>query len=339
MKSKGKAQRITKGRLKRIEQKSLPSSIPTNDGQLLVQVFVEGYEDVAFWRSIFDHFTSPKARFEISVPTRRDLPKGKKVLLNMISNSSPTLLLCVDSDFDYIFGDTTPQSCEVNFSPYMFHTYTYATENYLCYAPSLHNVCVKATKVDYKIFDFESFMARYSQIIYPLFLWYTYSAKYSQDEHLVTLQEFKNHVKLNYLEIEGNGESTLQWVERNVNRAVSRLESDYPEHTEKIEPHAQELMMIGITPCQTYMFMHGHTLMDNVVMVCLNSVCEKLRQIAISRIASSSKEGTALQNEISNYKNTQRSIRDVLLDNVNYTDSPLYLMLHDDIQEYLTNLK
>ena len=42
----------------------------------------------------------------------------------------------------------------------MFHTYAYATENYLCYAPSLHNVCVKATKNDTRIFDFVKFMAR-----------------------------------------------------------------------------------------------------------------------------------------------------------------------------------
>ena len=40
----------------------------------------------------------------------------------------------------------------------MFHTYAYATENYLCYAPSLHNVCVRATKNDTRIFDFERFM-------------------------------------------------------------------------------------------------------------------------------------------------------------------------------------
>ncbi len=337
MKSRNKGAKTSKARLKRIEQKSLPHSLPTREDQMLVHVYVEGYEDVAFWRSIFDHFTSPNVRFEISVPTRRDLPKGKKILLNMLPESSPSLLLCVDSDFDYIFGDTTPQSRDVNLSPYMFHTYTYATENYLCYAPSLHNVCVKATKVDYKIFDFESFMVRYSQIIYPLFLWYTYSAKYSS-EHIIKLQDFKSSVKLNYLEVEGNGESTLQWVERNVARTVAHLEEEYPLEASHIASHAEDLKMIGITPCQTYMFMHGHTLMDNVVMVCLNSVCEKLRQIAISRIASSSKEGTALQNEISNFKNTQRSIRDVLLDNVNYTDSPLYQMLRRDIEEYLESI-
>ena len=151
--------------------------VKIDDGRELVHVYVEGYEDVAFWRAIFDHFDNEYLRFEISVPTREDLPKGKKVLMSMIPRSNDHLLLCVDSDFDYLFGDETPQAKEICDAEFMFHTYTYATENYLCYAPSLHNVCVKATKNDSKIFDFVEFMAEYSRRVYPLFLWYAYSAQ------------------------------------------------------------------------------------------------------------------------------------------------------------------
>ena len=55
----------------------LPKPLPANPDQRLVRVYVEGYEDVAFWRGIFDHFQNPYLRFEISVPGRGDLPKGK----------------------------------------------------------------------------------------------------------------------------------------------------------------------------------------------------------------------------------------------------------------------
>ena len=149
--------------------KELPKALPVHSSQRLVRVFVEGYEDVAFWRGVFDRFTNPYLRFEISVPSREDLPKGKKVLLGMIPQASDELLLCVDSDFDYLFHNSTEQSRELLSCDRMFHTYAYATENYLCYAPSLHNVCVRATKNDTRIFDFERFMADYSRIIYPLF--------------------------------------------------------------------------------------------------------------------------------------------------------------------------
>ena len=43
----------------------------------------------------------------------------------------------------------------------------------------------------------------------------------------------------------------------------------------------------------------------------------------------------ALKNEMSNYTNSLRSIRDVLLDNENYTSCPLYKRLKADIQHYI----
>ena len=308
--------------------------VKIDDGRELVHVYVEGYEDVAFWRAIFDHFDNEYLRFEISVPTREDLPKGKKVLMSMIPRSNDHLLLCVDSDFDYLFGDETPQAKEICDAEFMFHTYTYATENYLCYAPSLHNVCVKATKNDSKIFDFVEFMAEYSRRVYPLFLWYAYSAQIDSVS-VLPLIEFKNAVRLGYLEVENNGADTLAWLERQINRKVQRLEERYPEMASCMDEFAQRLRQRGVEPENTYLFMHGHTLMDNVVMVMLNSVCDKLRKMSVAQIQSSSKEGISLKNEMSNYMNQLRSIRDVLLDNENYTACPLYNNLRADIQNYI----
>ena len=211
-----------------------------DDGRRVVNVFVEGYEDVAFWRGIFDHFDNPYLRFEISVPKREDLPKGKKVLMTMIPQSNEELLLCVDSDFDYLFGDSTEQSAQINAAPFMFHTYTSATENYLCYAPSLHNVCVKATKNDAHIFDFEEFMAAYSRTIYPVFLWYVYSAQLSS-ESVFPLVDFKNVVRLGYLEVENNGADTLAWLERQVQRKLGRLRAEHPAMHRQMDAVAEYL--------------------------------------------------------------------------------------------------
>ena len=213
----------------------LPEILPPEDDRYLVQVYVEGYEDVAFWRGIFDHFRNPYLRFEISVPNRDDLPKGKKVLMSMLDKvDKERVLLCVDSDFDYLFAGETEQSERILNADNMFHTYTYATENYLCYAPSLRNVCVKATKNDTRIFDFVRFMAAYSEIIYPLFLWYVYSARHST-ENVFTLAEFRAAVRLGYVDIRHNGEGTLAWLQRNVERRHQALINDNPEMCEAVE--------------------------------------------------------------------------------------------------------
>ncbi|MBQ5647804.1 MAG: DUF4435 domain-containing protein [Alistipes sp.] len=331
MLEKMRAKALAKGG---VDMATLPAALAINDGKRVVRVFVEGYEDVAFWRGIFDHFTNPYLRFEISVPTRKDLPKGKKVLLSMAEQASEELLLCMDSDFDYLFDDEDEVSRQIVESPYMFHTYTYATENYLCYAPSLHNVCVKAVKNDAHIFDFERFMADYSRTIYPLFLWYAYSAS-RKTESVLPLVDFKSAVRIGYLDIEDNGANTIAWLQRNVERRVASLEADNPDMAREIPAFAERIKMKGVEPELTYHFMHGHTLMDNVVMIVLEGVCEKLRQISLSKIICSSKEGVALKNEMSNYTNTLRSIRDVLLDNDNYESSPLYKRLKSDIQRYI----
>ena len=318
----------------KVDVETLPPALPIDDGRRLVRVFVEGYEDVAFWRGIFDHFHNPYLRFEISVPTREDLPKGKKVLLSMADRANEELLLCMDSDFDYLFEEEDEMSRRIVESPYMFHTYTYATENYLCYAPSLHNVCVKAVKNDAHIFDFEKFMREYSRAIYPLFLWYAYSASRST-ESVFTLVDFKASVRLGYLDIVDNGANTIAWLKRNVERRQQMLSADHPEMSAEIPAFAERMRKKGVEPENAYLYMHGHTLMDCVVMKLLEGVCEKLRQISLQKIISSSKEGVALKNEMSNYTNSLRSIRDVLLDNENYTASPLYARLKADIQCYI----
>ncbi|MBO5833045.1 MAG: DUF4435 domain-containing protein [Alistipes sp.] len=315
--------------------KKLPDVLPPEDDRHLVNVYVEGYEDVAFWRAIFDHFRNPYLRFEISVPNRDDLPKGKKVLMSMIDRTNmENVLLCVDSDFDYLFDGATEQSRKILAASNMFHTYTYATENYLCYAPSLRNVCVKATKNDLRIFDFERFMAAYSRIIYPLFLWYVHSAQLSY-EHVFTLAEFRASVRLGYVDIRLNGENTLAWLERNIERRRMALEHDNPNMVKEVEELGIRLKNKGVESDNCYLYMHGHTLMDNVVMPLLTAVCDKLRQLSIAKICNSKVEGIALKNELQNYTNTLRSIRDVLLDNENYTSCPLYKRLRDDIQQYL----
>ena len=323
------------GNLAAYNPKQLPEILPPEDNRYLVNVYVEGYEDVAFWRGIFDHFHNPYLRFEISVPNRDDLPKGKKILLSMLDNvDKERVILCVDSDFDYLFDGSTEQSRKVLTADNMFHTYTYATENYLCYAPSLRNVCVKATKNDTRIFDFERFMAEYSKVIYPLFLWYVHSAQLST-ESIFTLAEFRASVRLGYVDIRHNGENTLAWLQRNVERRRIALEHDNPNICQEVYILADKLQKRGVEQDNCYLFMQGHTLMDHVVMPLLSSVCDKLRQLSVAKIHGSKVEDVALKNELQNYTNTLRSIRDVLLDNENYTSCPLYKRLRDDIQEYL----
>lgn len=325
---------------RRKEDERLPERLPVREGCKFIPVYVEGYDDVAFWRGIFNDFESRELTFEIAVPPRPDLAKGKKVILDMLEKGgSPgggagDALLCVDSDFDYLFDGHTPQSKKVIDAPRLFHTYTYATENYLCYAPALHTVCTKATKNDMRIFDFEAFMESYSRVIYPVFLWYAYSARLG-DEHLFTLIEFKNTVKLNYLDLDAGGRETLGWLSKQVARKLHTLEERHSEWKGAVHDFGKMVRRLDLFPENAYLFMHGHTLMDNVVMPMLNAVCEKLKLIAGEKIAGSAQKGVALGNEISNYRNALLNVRDTLVYNEDYKGCFLYRRLHEDLRTSL----
>ena len=177
-------------------------------------------------------------------------------------------------------------------------------------------------------------MREYSCTIYPLFVWYAYSAQLAT-ENVFPLIDFKQSVRIGYLDIENNGEKTLEWLRRNVTKREELLRRRNPRMIEPMKEFEEQLKERGLKPENAYLFMHGHTLMDNVVMIALNTVCEKLRAMSIAKITASKKQGVALKNEMANYTNSLRSIRDVLLDNENYTKCALYKRLERDIERYI----
>ena len=338
--SNKKQKNIRKERFEFTNNDTLIQRVPLDGTCRRITVYVEGYEDVAFWRGVFDDFESEECIFEITVPLREDLAKGKRVVMCLANQYAgrTDAIFCVDSDFDYLFADQTEVSRTINNTPNIFHTYAYAADNYLCYAPSLHNICVKATKNDMMIFDFERFFAEYSKTIYPLFLWYAYSAQIATP-NIFPLVDFKSSVKINYLEVENNGAETLAWLERQVSRRLDSLHRHYPHIDKNFPEFKKELRKRGVRPDNTYMFMQGHTLMDNVVMPVLDAVCDKLKYISVSRIKTSRRTGTALVNEQSNYTNALQNIRNAIMFNENYKDSFLYKKLKKDIQSYLNVLR
>ena len=135
--------------------------------------YVEAYDDIFFWRTVLSGFENEERYFEVMLPSRLNLTKGKRsVLMNLVSqNIGENMIACVDADYDYLLQGTTPLSDEVINNPYVFHTYAYAIENLQCYAPSLHDVTVAVTLNDHSIFNFEEFLKLYSESIHPLFVW------------------------------------------------------------------------------------------------------------------------------------------------------------------------
>ncbi|MEG0655649.1 MAG: DUF4435 domain-containing protein [Mucinivorans sp.] len=333
--------------MSKLEQVGLVSSINSDyfetwgvmSGSPRTMVYVEGWDDIAFWRSIFDDFESPGPyaspktqgrKFEIMTPARSDMAKGKKVVLGFADRAGRGLILCVDSDFDYLFDQLTAQSRTVNNNPFVVQTYTYAIENLLCLPSSLGSLAAKITKNDSQIFDFEEFFEQYSQVIYPLFVWYVFASRINRP-NLFTLTDFRNTVRINHLHLEDCGERTLTWLDKQVKFRLSQLRRKHPEYRDEIADFERFLSNRGVKANETHLYIQGHTLMDNVVKIIMQSVCNELRNGAMAKIAESKSAPLTRRNEMGAYNNALRDIDSVIADNVSYKRTIHYKKIVDEI--------
>ena len=304
-----------------------------------IVAYVESYDDIFFWRTVLDEFEDEHCYFEIMLPSRSTLGKGKKlVLMNRLGPQLGNYMIaCVDADYDYLMQDATQTSRLVNRNPYVFHTYVYAIENYQCYAESLHRVCVMATLNDRQVVDFEGFMREYSCIIWPLFVWSVWV--YRNDRYRdFTLSEFGTTVSFNELNVY-HPELTLDYVRRKVNRKMSWLQRHFPEARKGYGPLKAELLQLGVTPETTYLYIQGHTLFDNVVSPLLTPVCILLRKEREREIKKLAEHEIQRQNELSCYQHSQNSVEEMLKKNVGFKNAPPYQQLRRDLAKLVENAK
>lgn len=303
-----------------------------------IVVYVESYDDVFFWRTVLDDFEDDSRYFEIMLPSRSTLGKGKKLVLT--NKLGPQLgnymIACVDADYDYLLQGATPTSRLINKNPFVFHTYAYAIENYQCYAATLHRVCVMATLNDRQIVDFESFMQEYSQIIWPLFVWSVWVYRRNHYREF-TLTEFGNHVSFSDINVY-HPEQTLELVRRRVNRKIAWLQRHFSQAKKDYERLKTELLDLGVTPETTYLYIQGHTLFDNVISPLLDPVCILLRKEREREIRNLAEHDTQRQNELSCYQHSQNSVEDMLRKNVGFKDAPPYKLLERDIRRLLDRM-
>lgn len=303
-----------------------------------IVAYVESYDDVSFWRAVLDEFEDESVYFEIMLPSRRTLGKGKKlVLMNRLGMQLGNYMIaCVDADYDYLLQKTTPTSRMVNESPFVFHTYAYAIENYQCYAANLHRICVMATLNDRQIVDFEGFIREYSKIIWPLFVWSVWAYRRGHYREF-TMTEFGNHVGFTDINVY-HPEQTLEMVRRRVNRKIAWLQHHFPGARRDYEPLKKELQELGVTPETTYLYIQGHLLFENVVSPLLNPVCAMLRKEREREIRNLAEHDIQRQNELASYQHSQNAVEEMLRKNVAFKDAPPYQRLRADIRALIERI-
>ena len=300
-----------------------------------IVAYVESYDDVFFWRSILKKFENDEYYFEVMLPSRTSLSRGKKsALMNMLGPGlGEYMIACVDADYDWLLQGATEMSKTVCSNPYVIHTYAYAIENYQCYAPNLHTICVMSTLNDRIMIDLNAFMSEYSSIIWPLFVWNIWCYRYNNYSEF-TMSDFCEVVTFRDVN-PYHPENTLQAVKNRVNKKIAWLQRRFPEGKKTYAPLRAELMNMGLTPETTYLFMQGHSVFENVVMPLLTPVCTLLRKEREREIVKLAEHEIQRQNELACYQHSQAPVDDMLRKNTGFRTSKPYEWLSEDIKRLM----
>ena len=304
-------------------------------GRRRIVAYVEGYDDIFFWRSLLGELETEEVFFEVMLPSRSSLGKGKKVaLMSALSRGvGENLIVCVDADYDYLMQGATEVSELLCTSPYIFHTYAYAIENFQCYAPSLHEVCVMATLNDRRLFDFVRFFTDYSEIIFPLFVWSIWAYRHGRYSKF-SLQDFGNVIRMGEVNLQ-QPQRALDVLRKHVNVRINTLQRTFPEAKRNLKQVEEDILNLGVTPQTTYSYVRGHDLMETLVVPLMTQVCRRLtkqRREEIQRLAS---HETQLANELAGYEHSSASVEEMLRKQTNYKRSPLYQNILKDVQQFL----
>ena len=308
-----------------------------------IVAYVESYDDIYFWRTVLSEFENDKRYFEVMLPSKANLTRGKKsVLMNFLEGEGRQgdeplgrdMIACVDADYDYLIQGRTAQSRRVLESPYVFHTYVYAIENYQCYAPSLHNVCVSVTLNDHRIFDFRGYFEQFSEALFPLFVWSIMLYR-NGNYPKFSITDFNRIADPGGFNVH-NPVPSIANVRRKVHTKINELQRLFPDAKEEYLATKNEIMSLGVTPQTTYLYMQGHHLFDTVVSPILSKVCNLLRQERQNEIYHASAHRTQKRNEMSCYENSLQDIKVMLKKNTGYVFSDQFRRLQDDIRNYLS---
>ena len=309
-----------------------------------IVAYVESYDDIYFWRTVLSEFENDKRYFEVMLPSKINLTRGKKsVLMNFLEEGGRSMedgdilgrdmIACVDADYDYLMQGRTHQSQRILNSPYVFHTYVYAIENFQCYAPSLHNVCVSVTLNDHRIFDFRDYFQQFSEAIFPLFVWSVMVYRNGNYPRF-SITDFCRIADPGGFSVQ-NPAASINNIKRKVRTKINELQRQFPDAKDEYLRTKADIIALGVTPQTTYLYIQGHHLFDTVVSPILSKVCNLLRQERQNEIYHATAHRTQKRNEMSCYENSLQDIKTMLKKNTGYMTSEPFRRLQDDIHRYL----
>ncbi len=273
-------------------------------------VLVEGKSDEPFWKHVLEQ--AIPQRFKIYAYVNFPTPdsSGKTALTtHYLPYASRDLVFCLDSDYDYLLGNQHLQR------PFVFQTYVYSVENFLCYAPSLTQILVIGTRTEQATFDFEHFFSRYSECVYGWLLCQLYTKLTNQTE-----QETPPVISAIT-----NPDDNLIQLAQQVDDQIGLQFAVFKQSAE-FENFTRQLINLGLNNQNAYLFIRGHDLLEKVTLKLLKQVAAPIIENEFSKLNNEDKAVYASYQKVNMFEK-------LLHQNITIENCDFYEKIISDIRE------
>jgi hypothetical protein len=300
-----------------VAAKGIFSSSPSSS---TIIAYIESHDDQRLWSNLLKSkvLNDKKIRVTFKSPSLEGNANGKSTLIKMYNDGTlelgKHLLLCMDSDFDYIIGlDDTHPKVKMYDSEYVYQTYAYSAESHYYTPQGLIPICERALCGELDIdFCFEQFTMDFSNIIHMLFC------------HVLFLRKSGHHqdYKKNYALLKGlikrrfggNVNITkiggiLSSFKDEVGNLASAIDKDgCISSSKEFGEFYQSLAAKGLVDTNTLYFLKGHDLEDIVLSPMCNSVAKRIVLHRITAIKKSNNNKENVGELIGEYRNNLSNV-------------------------------
>jgi hypothetical protein len=301
------------------------NKLADREGEIIA--YVENEPDVPFWRKVFKQFASD-LKVNIKPGVHGSSERGKQTLLKFKERLGKELLLCLDSDYDYLLQNHTEDSRVINNNEFIFQTYTYSVENYRCFSENLDHVCEETSHSLNDLFDFEEFNKAFSKIIYKPLLYSVLCHK--MDSGNLSSKKLGKLISVELTdEILFDMSKAFQKLEIEAGEKVEELKNEI--NVEDFDKFSQEAEQLGLNEENAYLFVSGHAIYDKVAFKLVEFVTKKLRNQKVEEFKQTE---TDLKKKRSEYYNQISEPKQVLKSSYDFWSCELMNKIEEDILNY-----
>ena len=254
--------------------------------------------------------------------------KGKSQIINASADFNAWHIGCVDSDYDWILSDYTEAGQTISGNKFLLQTYAYSIENLMCLSCTLGDFCSENTEETTE-FDFNDYLTRLSKSVYPLLVWSTYLCSKGYLDFTPTSWR---EVLVN---TEKDPETSLAQIEAKTKAKKEELEKKYADEiSDKEDFEFQTVCMKGVTDDETYLYVRGHELFDQILNSVLSPIIIDLRNQHREALRKTNLDEEACKTALLAYQENVKPVKALLSKNYRYKNHTLiYKKIETDVMQ------